>query len=735
MNSEYRHGPFTVHSLGTIDSTNSEAKRAVERLGASSDRAVFISSEQTAGRGRRGRTWLNTDGAVMMSIVIRAAMPIEELPLMNLAAALSVKRALSKLAGNDIFKVKWPNDVVSSRSLSKVCGILSEAVSLGEDVFAIIGVGVNVNASSIPEGLLQPATSLFIETGIKTETLRAAEAILDEFENVLELTGSDPERLITEFSNECVSLGHELLIMDGASVRCGTGLAIEPDGRLKVRFSNGIEASLYAADVSVRLGSAVDEALIKAVMPKRKPDGNKADNGRALLIVGSDDMQGAALMSTKACIRAGAGLTKVLVPEKLRSSFALIPEAMVITDDSKADELIAWADAVCIGCGMGVNERTALLLEKALSSHKPCVVDADALNTMSKRRGLMKLLGKNCVVTPHPGEMSRLCGCETAEIISDFTNKALAFSKEYGCITLLKNNVSAIASPQGALKYNTRGNSGLAKGGSGDVLAGLVTSMLAQGAEPFDAASIGAYLLGVSAEHAMELLRERFICAGDITDIVASELYPYSEEDVNGASEDIMENCTPSRGIAEKKAELRKAVRAARRELTEKERREASEAVSERLLGIPALRGKKTVLAYMPMKYELDVLPAVEKLKSTGVRAAFPLCIEDGGLRLFVPEDANGFVTGAYGILEPNIETAKEIFPEDLDAIILPAIGFDRQGRRLGQGGGYYDRLLSRCGCFTAAVGFDCQLLDLVPTEPTDRRVDDVVKPSETILI
>ena len=187
--------------------------------------------------------------------------------------------------------------------------------------------------------------------------------------------------------------------------------------------------------------------------------------------------------------------------------------------------------------------------------------------------------------------------------------------------------------------------------------------------------------------------------------------------------------------IAEQKAELRKHIRAKRRELSLMERELGAILVSKAIAGLERLNGASCILAYMPMKYELDILPAVNKLKERGIRAAFPLCVENGGLRLFIPAEKNGFVTGAYGILEPDVSTAAEVFPEDLDAILLPAIGFDREGNRLGQGGGFYDRLLDRTDCLKIAVGFDCQLVDSVPVEPTDKRVDIVVTPHETVTI
>ncbi|MBO4848780.1 MAG: 5-formyltetrahydrofolate cyclo-ligase [Clostridia bacterium] len=186
--------------------------------------------------------------------------------------------------------------------------------------------------------------------------------------------------------------------------------------------------------------------------------------------------------------------------------------------------------------------------------------------------------------------------------------------------------------------------------------------------------------------------------------------------------------------VAEAKALLRKEIRAKRRGIGEAERKLASDLVAAKLMRLDRITGAKYVLSYMPMKYELDIAPANELLKEQGVRVAYPLCVENGGLRLFVPAEENGFKVGAYGILEPDTETAEEIGADELDAIILPAIGFDYKGRRLGQGGGYYDRLLARTDCFTAAVGFDCQLVASVPVEQNDKTVDVVVTPGFTIV-
>ena len=188
--------------------------------------------------------------------------------------------------------------------------------------------------------------------------------------------------------------------------------------------------------------------------------------------------------------------------------------------------------------------------------------------------------------------------------------------------------------------------------------------------------------------------------------------------------------------IARAKAALRKSIRAQRRELTEEQRLFAALEVKDRLVELFTQKELLPcrVLAYMPMRYELDITPAAHALAEMGAELVYPLCIDEGGLRLLIPKGNDGFTVGAYGILEPRPEASSEIEPGELGAIILPAIGFDRAFNRLGQGGGYYDRLLAKTACFTVAVGFDCQLAESVPCESTDRQVDAIVTPGATLV-
>ncbi len=524
-NNRYFNFPFTIYTYDSVDSTNAVARRMINMVGIGADKSVHVAGEQTAGRGRKDRVWLNTEDAVMMSIVQMTKLSMDKLPILNLVAAVAVRNALTKLTSHKVeLVIKWPNDILVADRMEKVCGILSEAVTLDRKKFAIIGIGVNLNAKKMPRDLLQPATSIFINCGKHVGVLDAVGEILKEYDAQYKLMMSDTEAFLKAYANDCISVGRHVSVDDGNSVRYGFGDKLAPNGQLVVKYEDGVSDVVYAADVSIRNQVTMDERLVKKLLPKRPSKANKGSFGRAGLIVGSEDMPGAGIMSTKACVRSGAGLTKALIPESLRASFASVPEAMLLCGDMRADELIEWADALLIGCGMGVNDRTKTLLEKVLVSKKPCVIDADAINTLAAERELMKLLHPKAILTPHPAEMSRLCGKRTEDIVKDMTVTARDFSEEYGCTLLLKSASSVIASPGMPLRYNDSGNTGLAKGGSGDVLAGLITGMLAQGAASADAAAIGAFLLGSSAEKALDILHTRFITASDITEIIGSEI-------------------------------------------------------------------------------------------------------------------------------------------------------------------------------------------------------------------
>ncbi|MEA4913144.1 MAG: NAD(P)H-hydrate dehydratase [Christensenella sp.] len=276
---------------------------------------------------------------------------------------------------------------------------------------------------------------------------------------------------------------------------------------------------------SVSLFSREDAARL---LPARPTDSHKGKNGRALLCVGSLNLTGAALLSTAACLRAGAGLTTAAVPGGVKTAFSALPEAMAIPvnkgvdwDEAGCEEaakLLPQKNVVCVGCGAGEGNILPLI-ESVLKSQTPVVLDADALNQLAKVPQLITKLHKNVVLTPHPAEMARLCGEPISFILADPIGIAQTYASKWNCIVLLKGATTCVSDGD-TVRLNISGNAGLAKGGSGDVLAGLITGLLAQGFAPLDAASCGAYLLGASADTALDLLKERMLIARDVIGVI-----------------------------------------------------------------------------------------------------------------------------------------------------------------------------------------------------------------------
>lgn len=265
------------------------------------------------------------------------------------------------------------------------------------------------------------------------------------------------------------------------------------------------------------------EADIAALLPKRPFDSHKGSNGHALLCVGSETYPGAALLCSRAALRGGAGLLSVCTPDPVRPFFAALPEAITVptgTRDWGGDAAAAAIramqkkQAIGVGCGVGRGDITEVI-EAALRSSVPTVLDADALNQLAAHRELFRLLHENVILTPHMGEMARLLDSTVDGVQDD----PLGAVSQFPCTVLLKG-ATTLVHANGKTAFLTFGNPGLAKGGSGDVLTGLITALLAQGLKPFDAARAGAYLLGTSADRALRLLQERMLLASDVIDMV-----------------------------------------------------------------------------------------------------------------------------------------------------------------------------------------------------------------------
>lgn len=295
-------------------------------------------------------------------------------------------------------------------------------------------------------------------------------------------------------------------------------------GRLLVR-DIGIYADLCGkCDRFVYTYNEKDLSMI----PERRRYSNKGSYGRVLVIAGSENMSGAALLAAGAAYKSGCGLVEVFTDSKIADTVRrALPEAIVTVYESGAapdyDKLAAAinsASAVVIGPGLSKSQTAKALLTYTLeASNIPTVVDADALNIIAETPELIPYL-KSRIVTPHLGEMARLTGKSIAELSGSVIGSAEEYARATGAICVLKDARTAVAAVGEATFLNTAGNSGMAKGGSGDTLAGIIASLASQGIDPSDAARIGVYLHALGGDRAAARLGEYSMLAHDIADEV-----------------------------------------------------------------------------------------------------------------------------------------------------------------------------------------------------------------------
>ena len=265
----------------------------------------------------------------------------------------------------------------------------------------------------------------------------------------------------------------------------------------------------------------VDDTIIHSIYKPRNKFSHKGNFGHALLVAGSFGKMGAAVLSAKSCLRSGVGLLSCHIPrlgyEILQSS---VPEAMVMTDFNSSlitkiqDDLKNY-EAIGIGPGIGTASETKTMLRDIFETyHNPVVLDADALNIMSLQKDLLKLMPPGSLLTPHPKEFERLFG----ECKNDFERieRALQHTKQLNCLIVLKGHHTFIATPTGNGYFNNTGNAGMATAGSGDVLTGMITSLLGQGYPSVEAVILGVYLHGFAGDVAANKISEEAMIAGDI---------------------------------------------------------------------------------------------------------------------------------------------------------------------------------------------------------------------------
>jgi NAD(P)H-hydrate epimerase len=264
-----------------------------------------------------------------------------------------------------------------------------------------------------------------------------------------------------------------------------------------------------------------DETVRKLLIPRNKYS-HKGTYGHALIIAGRFGMMGAALLSAKACLRGGAGLTTVCIPLKTCGILqTAVPEALVSVDPSddvfsKLPDLINYQSIAC-GPAIGKSQITADALHDLLiTARVPVVLDADALNILAENKDWLDTIPENSVITPHPKEFDRLAGISADSYTRHL--KQIEFARKFRVIVVLKGANTIICTPDGKSFINTSGNPGMSSGGTGDVLTGLTVSLLAQGYKSLDASIIAVYIHGLAGDIALESTSMEALIASDIID-------------------------------------------------------------------------------------------------------------------------------------------------------------------------------------------------------------------------
>ncbi len=311
------------------------------------------------------------------------------------------------------------------------------------------------------------------------------------------------------------------------------GLLVHPGceyvGRLVVSDIGIPSTVIDAMDIKTNCPTARE---ISRLIPSRHADSNKGNYGRIFIISGSVGMTGAGCLSARAALRSGAGLVYLGVPSALTHIYdASLTESITIPLDDGGGGYLSKnciqsildkmnrMDAAAIGPGLSTNEDISEVVASVVENACiPLILDADALNCISGDVSVLSRKKAQVVVTPHPGEMARLTGMSIEQVQNDRLKAAVEFSGRWGVITVLKGARTVIASPDGTAYINPTGNSGMATGGTGDVLTGVIAGLAGQGLNLFEAAAAGAYIHGLCGDRAAAGKGEHGLIAGDLAE-------------------------------------------------------------------------------------------------------------------------------------------------------------------------------------------------------------------------
>jgi len=279
----------------------------------------------------------------------------------------------------------------------------------------------------------------------------------------------------------------------------------------------------------------------KGLLRPRAPETQKGDVGHVFVVAGSVGLSGAAALCSVGALRTGAGLVTLGIPERLHDLMASkLTEVMTKPlPETKAGSLSLQAlpeiltftervDVIALGPGLSQQAQTKQLVQQVLPKlAKPCVLDADGLNAIAEDLQVLKRRVHPLVLTPHPGEMARLITLSAQDVQRDRERIAKEFAKRYGLVVVLKGHKTAVANVDGQLYVNETGNPGMASGGFGDVLTGMIAALAGQGLAVFDAARLGVYLHGLAGDLAADEVGPVGLIASDLLDRIPAAIEQY----------------------------------------------------------------------------------------------------------------------------------------------------------------------------------------------------------------
>ena len=340
-----------------------------------------------------------------------------------------------------------------------------------------------------------------------------------------------------------------------ATTGCILGCAFKADYTVTFQLKKiGLELSqgrtmagrVIVSDIGISTDSICEDQEIvrtagkdiyRKMLPDRPEDSNKGTYGRLLVIAGSKGMAGAAYLNAHAAYMTGAGLVRIYTSSDNREILqTLLPEAIVTTYEEYNKEellsLLTWADSVCIGSGHGMSRLSEKILKTVIEYVKvPCLIDADGLNLLAENKNyLNQMAERRFVITPHMKEMSRLTGTPVEELKADRIQILKDFISRYRITCVLKDSRTLIASEEKGIRMNLTGNSAMAKAGSGDVLAGVISGWMVQGKEAEDAAELGTYIHGLSGDLAKFEKGVYSVMARDLIEYISKALMKLEEE-------------------------------------------------------------------------------------------------------------------------------------------------------------------------------------------------------------